>query len=110
TLQVGATNAVSAMTISKTQAQKSVETVQTAGESLKAITHAVTRIRQMNDQIASAAEEQRCVAEEINQSVVSISDISQDTASGAEQSSTASSQVTLLAGSLRELTGQFVTV
>ncbi|MGK0410711.1 MAG: methyl-accepting chemotaxis protein [Shewanella psychromarinicola] len=44
----------------------------------------------MNGQIATAAQEQSSITEEINRNISSISDISNQTASGAEQSSAAS--------------------
>ena len=108
-LQQGTADAVSAMTSSKQHAAESVQSALSAGNSLSAITTAVTRIRQMNEQIASAAEEQRSVAEEINLSITNINEISEKTATGTDQNSTASLQVSQLAEDLNTLTSQFKT-
>ena len=61
----------------------------------------------MNIQIAAAAEEQSTVSEEINRNVVNISQISEQTASGAEQTTAASTDLSRLASDLQQLVGQF---
>ena len=80
-----------------------------AGESLDAITRAVTTISEMNMQIANAAKEQSGVAEEINKNVVNISHVVQQTADGAQQTSASSSELARLAGELQTLVSQFKT-
>ena len=61
----------------------------------------------MNTQIATAAEEQSSVAEEINRNVVNISDIVDRTAEGASQTSLASEELANLANQLQQLVNQF---
>jgi methyl-accepting chemotaxis protein len=61
----------------------------------------------MNNQIASAAEEQSVVAEEINRNVVGITEISEHTANGAQQTASASEGLNNLAGQLQRIVGQF---
>lgn len=80
-----------------------------AGESLDAITRAVTTISEMNMQIANAAKEQSGVAEEINKNVVNISHVVQQTADGAQQTSASSTELARLAGELQTLVSQFKT-
>jgi len=67
----------------------------------------VATINEMNTQIASAAEEQSAVSEEINKNVTSISQISEQTASGAEQTTTSANELARLASDLQNLVGQF---
>ncbi|MCI0506438.1 MAG: methyl-accepting chemotaxis protein, partial [Gammaproteobacteria bacterium] len=57
--------------------------------------------------IACSAEEQSTVAEEINQKVVRISNITDQTAAGAQQTSSASNELNQLAETLKQLVGQF---
>lgn len=61
----------------------------------------------MNIQIASAAEEQRTVAENINHSVTSIGQLANEVASGADEASQASTEPTKLAEQQRRLINQF---
>lgn len=77
--------------------------------SISEITHAVSKISEMNIHIASAAEEQRTVAEEINCKIVSISIISYQASDGAQQTATASSQVASLASELESTVSVFKT-
>ncbi|MBO1520065.1 methyl-accepting chemotaxis protein [Oceanisphaera pacifica] len=63
-------------------AQTSVDASE-ANEVLARIREAITRINDMNLQIATAAEEQSATSEEINQNTTNIRDISQHVASGA---------------------------
>ncbi|MDH5219048.1 MAG: methyl-accepting chemotaxis protein [Gammaproteobacteria bacterium] len=106
-LQHIARDAANTMESSRTHAEQGAEQASSAGASLDAITKAVAVISEMNTQIASAAEEQRAVAEEINSNIVSISTISDQTADGAQQTSSASTQVTALADGLGSLVAQF---
>jgi methyl-accepting chemotaxis protein len=71
-LQNGARSAVREMEKGRSKAQSSVEQATLAGTSLSRITSAVGRVSEMNTQIATAAEEQSVVAEDINRNVVAI--------------------------------------
>jgi methyl-accepting chemotaxis protein len=74
-LQGGAGEAVKAMEGGRSKAQKTVQEAALAGESLTRIRAAVDTITDMNHQIASAAEEQSAVADNMNQSVVTINHV-----------------------------------
>ncbi|MGL4829095.1 MAG: methyl-accepting chemotaxis protein, partial [Vibrio sp.] len=88
-LQSGA-NAVSvAMNESKSTAEEAVIKAKRADESLQRIRSAIQRISDMNMQIASAAEEQSLVAEEINANTVKIKDLSTQVADAAAGASIA---------------------
>lgn len=106
-LQSGARNAVSVMNSSREQAQVGVEQAREAMESLDAIARAVATINDMNTQIASAAEEQASVSEEINRNVTSISQISEQTSEGTEQTTAAADELAKLASDLQQLIAQF---
>ena len=106
-LQTGANQAVAAMVQGKTAAKTSVDQAVNAGNSLETINRYIDTIKDMNTQIAAAAEEQSVTAEEINRNVVNISGISRDTADGAEQTANSSSQLARLAAQLQEQVGRF---
>ncbi|HQU16930.1 MAG: hypothetical protein B7Z66_00990 [Chromatiales bacterium 21-64-14] len=106
-LQAGAGNAVQVMDQAGGLAKSGVDQVEKAAESLASIASAVRTINDMNTQIASAAEEQSAVTEEINRNVVTISQISTETADGARQTATASQQLARLAAELQDLVSHF---
>ncbi len=106
-LQGGAKQAVEVMEGGREQAHGSVEQASKAGDALNSITQAVTTISDMNAQIASAAEQQSQVSEEINRNVTAINDITEENAKGAEQTSESSDGLSHLAHDLQSLVGQF---
>jgi methyl-accepting chemotaxis protein len=61
----------------------------------------------MNTQIASAAEEQSAVADDINRNVINIGQVANEVAGGADESSSASAGLTKLAEQQRRLINQF---
>src|SRR5699024_2663108 len=74
-LQNGVKRAVGAMTDAQERAKVGSECVEKASQSLHVIAAEVTTINDMNTQVATAAEEQSAVAEEINRNITTISDI-----------------------------------
>jgi methyl-accepting chemotaxis protein len=106
-LQAGAQEAVSVMEDSRSRASDSVSSAQSAGQSLESITRSVASITDMNTQIASAADEQSAVAEEINKNIVNINHAAERAADGAKQTSSASNALAGLAQDLQALVGQF---
>ena len=106
-LQSGASNAVSVMESSKSKTGQGVEQAASAGNALETITTAVDRIAEMNTQIASAAEQQSAVTEEINRNVVNISQIAEQTSTGAVQTAQASDDLSKLASQLNGMIAQF---
>ena len=68
---------------------QAVEAARAAGERLSDIDDAVQRINDMNDQIASASEQQSAAAEEINRRLVSVREASADATDGAQATSQA---------------------
>ncbi len=106
-LQGGARNAVQVMEAGRNRAQAGVDQAAQAGTSLEAITEAVTRINDMNTQIASAAEQQSAVAEEINRNISNISQIAEQTSEGSQQTAAASETLARLAEELQALVSRF---
>ncbi|MCW8904108.1 MULTISPECIES: methyl-accepting chemotaxis protein [Sedimenticola] len=106
-LQTASKEAVKAMDETNSQARKGTEFAVRTGEVLESITSAINQISDMNTQIASAAEEQSVVAEEINRNVVGINQIGEKTANGAQQTASASEGLNSLAGQLQRIVGQF---
>ncbi|MCQ4327012.1 methyl-accepting chemotaxis protein [Stutzerimonas stutzeri] len=106
-LQNGTRDVVAVMEQSQSRTLHSVEQASAAAEALLAITQAVSLINDMNNQIASAAEEQSAVAEDINRNVNNIGEVAQQVAGGAEEASQASAGLTRLAEQQRRLINQF---
>ncbi|MGR6588238.1 methyl-accepting chemotaxis protein [Stutzerimonas zhaodongensis] len=84
-LQTGAKQAVAAMGRSSEAGDASSAQANQAGASLDAIAHLIATINGMNAQIASAAEEQTAVAEEINRSVHQIATAVENVAAETQQ-------------------------
>ncbi|MHC5350882.1 methyl-accepting chemotaxis protein [Metapseudomonas furukawaii] len=106
-LQAGTREAVVAMHKSQQCAETSVSQANKAAEALRSIKQSVSIINDMSAQIASAAEEQSAVAEDINRSVINIGQAASDVAEGASQSSEASAVLSRLAAKQQEVVGQF---
>jgi len=106
-LQGGSRAAVKVMNASQEQAQDLVGQAARAGESLQTITQAVDNITDMNLQIASATEEQSNVARGIDANIVTIRDISVETARSAGQANNSSEKVVALADKVQGLVNQF---
>ncbi len=100
-LQSGAQDAVKAMEQGRSRAQVGVEQAAEAGTSLETIAQAVGTISDMNTQIATAAEEQSVVAEEINLNIVSISDMADKIASESGAGDLGAGQVTAACEEIR---------
>jgi len=106
-LQGGARSAVSAMQLSREQAQNSVSHAREAGEVLNHIAHAIEGIADGNVQISAATEEQTAVANEISQNISSLNDSIGEVVNGAEQSSIASRDLAQLASGLQQQIQRF---
>ncbi|QLC74644.1 methyl-accepting chemotaxis protein [Pseudomonas sp. LPB0260] len=84
-LQSGVKQAEARMQQSRDTASQTAEDASAANAMLGRIREAITRINDMNLQIATAAEEQSATTEEINRNTTNIRDISHEVANGAEQ-------------------------
>lgn len=106
-LQDGAVNAVKVMEGAQGQAQNSSDLVEKAAESLAMIAGSVSNINDMNTMIASAAEEQSAVAAEMQANMNNIREVSDRSASGAQQTAQASEELARLAAEQQALMAQF---
>lgn len=106
-LQSGAAAAVKAMGENQSRAQSTVQNAAHTGSSLEAIAQSVININEMNTQIASAAEEQSAVAEEINKSISNISKIASSSANSSTQVAKSSESLAQLATDLQKVVSQF---
>lgn len=106
-LQGGARSAVSAMQLSREQAQNSVSRAREAGEVLNHIALAIEGIADGNVQISAATEQQTAVANEISENISSLNDSIGDVVNGAEQSSIASRDLAQLATGLQQQIQRF---
>ncbi len=106
-MQQSSTLAVKVMDEGKQQAELSVQQARCAGDSLDVINGSVTRINQMNMQIATAAEEQSVVATEINRNFSQITQSALKAEHEATRITDASHQLSALATKLESNVKQF---
>ncbi|MCE9852049.1 methyl-accepting chemotaxis protein [Shewanella chilikensis] len=107
TLQTGVQEAVTAMEQGITQVEQANSKANMAGEALKEIVVSVDSIAQLNTHIATAAEEQSSVAEDINRSIMAISDITQQSAQAANELTESVSNLSHLAENMRAEVARF---
>ncbi|GAB4350091.1 MAG: methyl-accepting chemotaxis protein [Gammaproteobacteria bacterium] len=106
-LQQGSGEAVAAMERVRSGARNGVEQIGQAGDSLAGVISAVESISAMNGQIATASEEQRAVAEEINRNITNISRAAAETSASTQQVAAASQELSQLATELKNRIAQF---
>lgn len=106
-LQTRSKEAVVVMNSSRASVTKCVSQAAEAGSALNTITSRVGVIDQMNSQIASAAEEQTTVAEEINRNIVNISRVTDESAEAAKQTLVAGQQLAQVAADLAKYCSMF---
>ncbi|WP_442966348.1 methyl-accepting chemotaxis protein [Pseudomonas sp. p50(2008)] len=106
TVQTGAVDAAQAIESGQSSSEESVEQVTQAGAMLERITHAVEAIRDMNRQIATAAEEQTSVAEDISRNLTEITSIASTNLDNVQRTEAASHNLHGLSGQLNEVTAR----
>ncbi|WP_200627249.1 methyl-accepting chemotaxis protein [Pseudomonas sp. LAM2023] len=108
-IQGGTEEAVNSMRTSTERAESTLNIARGAGLALDTIAGAVAQINERNLVIASAAEEQAQVAREVDRNLVNINDLSVQSATGANQTSAASAELSRLAVDLNGLVARFRT-
>ncbi len=103
TVQQGAEQAVNAIGRGMAQTDSGVDQVQQAGAALEQITQGIALIREMNDQIATAAEEQTSVSENITRDITEITSI-------ASSNSAQTQKTTHASGLLQQISGELATL
>jgi methyl-accepting chemotaxis protein len=104
TVQMGALNAVRAIESGQQRSEQGVTQVTEAGAMLQRITEAVEAIRDMNQQIATAAEEQTSVAEDISRNLTELTAIASANQDNVERTQLASRNLHEMSGELGEVT------
>ena len=106
-LQSGTQQVATIMDNSRGLTESSVELTRRAVGALENITRTVSAIQAMNQQIATAAEQQSAVAEEINRSVLNVRDVSEQTSAASEETAASSAELARLGIHLQSLVGRF---
>jgi len=106
-LQTGSKDTVDAIEASLSEVQQAVAKAGDAGESLNEITSSVETVNSMNLQIATTAEEQISVSEEINLNITQIAEMAEHTDEDAKQTSASAESVSKLSQQLSDLIGRF---
>ena len=106
-LQTAASKAMQVMESGRNYAESSVEQVTRARESMESISSVISTINDMNIQIATASEQQSSVTEEMNQSITSINDVSDQTMEEVRVMAEANTRLGEQAGQLNRVVVQF---
>ncbi|XAW91047.1 methyl-accepting chemotaxis protein [Pseudomonas abietaniphila] len=106
-LQNGTQQVVGTLDASRSLSDSSVELSRRAGNALEHITRTVSTIQNMNQQIATAGEEQTVVADQINRSVINVRDVSEQTAAASEETAASSVELARLGAQLQAMVGKF---
>ncbi|WP_331343955.1 methyl-accepting chemotaxis protein [Cellvibrio sp. UBA7661] len=107
-VQGGTAAAVDSMRDSVQHAGQTLGVAEQAGEALEQIYQKAGQISERNLLIASASEEQAAVAREVDRNIINISDLSTQSAAGANQTSAATYELARLATELNSLVTRFV--
>ncbi|CAJ1793087.1 methyl-accepting chemotaxis protein [Aeromonas salmonicida] len=106
-LQSGVKQAVDLMQASEERSQETVQEASHIATSLDSMVMAVSTINDMNIQIATAAEEQHAVSEEINKNLVAIQQIVSELTDAAVESNSTTRDLASTGDKLRKLVSQF---
>jgi methyl-accepting chemotaxis protein len=108
-LQSGTRNAAQVMGGGLTAAKQTVEKASRAGDALNNIVKSVSSITELNTQIATASDQHTTVAQEIDRSVVRISEVSDKAAEGSTMTARKSQEISSIGERLTALLQQFKT-
>ncbi|WP_394209337.1 methyl-accepting chemotaxis protein [Enterovibrio calviensis] len=106
-LKKGADDAVESMKRSKTGGESTVEYAQNAGDALERITLAINNLNTMNQEIATAAEEQRSVVHTANTSAKNVKEVVEESRLAAKENLNYTQDMRASLGKLSSLVGQF---
>jgi len=106
-LQQGSQQCALVMEQANTQAKHGIERVEQSTALLINIADRITHLSDMNLQIASAAEEQTSVSNEVNRGVINIKDIASASATAVEQVANANSELASMSLELNQVLAQF---
>lgn len=106
-VQEGSRNAAKVMQRSQERARAGLAQSAKTSEALAQVTHHVTLISDMNSQIATAVEQQSATADEMNQSVVNIAEVTRDSTAASHQTAAASEELSQLSMELHGMVSRF---
>ncbi|MBQ0724586.1 MAG: methyl-accepting chemotaxis protein, partial [Cycloclasticus sp.] len=108
-LQTNTKHAVGVMSQGQQQAENGVQQVSKTSDALNEISHSVVTINKMNADISDAAKKQNAVADHINDNIVNINHLADQSVDSSTQISSAGSDLAKLAVKLQTLVDQFKT-
>ena len=108
-ISTDSSQAVKAMNDNRTRASHTLQAARQAGEALAQIISHIASITEQNLVIASAAEEQAQVAREVDRNLINIRDLSEESATQANQTAAASKGLEQLGAQLNSLVSRFRT-
>lgn len=106
-LQNGVKEAVAVMETSQERSQQAISETAKIASSLDSMSLSVSSINDMNMQIATAAEEQNAVSEEINRNLVAIQHIVEELSQAADESALTTQAVVATGQQLKALVSRF---
>lgn len=107
TLQKKAQSTAEKMKLSSERADATKGPATQAREAFRSITESVNQIQAMNQQIAASVTQQSAVAEDINRSILSISESADQTATASEETLQSNQELSRLGAELQTLANQF---
>jgi methyl-accepting chemotaxis protein len=106
-IQEGTRTAVAAMEEGVKEVQAGTSEAAKSGEALQVILTQINEVSGQVHQVATAAEEQTATTSEISSNMLRISNVVQQTADGARESTLSANQLAKLADDLQRLVGRF---
>ncbi|AWL11598.1 Methyl-accepting chemotaxis protein McpS [Saliniradius amylolyticus] len=106
-LQGETRRSVESMRGTMTETETTIDKANQTQEAFVLITDSVNNINDMNHQIASAAEEQSAVAEDINRNIMEINTMAKETSDGAKSTAQSANRLEHMAESLKQSCGHF---
>jgi methyl-accepting chemotaxis protein len=106
-LQTDINHAVETMQESRNKALHTVEQSEKTGTALDTIVESIERISEMNIQVVTAVSEQSAVAEEISRNISTVTELSDQTVQGAQQTADASGELSSISKDLGKIVSHF---
>ncbi|CED59149.1 Methyl-accepting chemotaxis protein [Moritella viscosa] len=106
-LTAGSSSAILAMNMTQTTCQQAAESTYTVAEDLDHIAKSVTKINDLNTQIATAAEEQSSVSHEVTRNMTAIREMAQELAINGQSTAQESVNVAVANEQLKSIVAQF---
>jgi len=107
-LQSGVKDATQVMTKGRVQADASVAQINRTNNSLESIVHSITSIHEVNERIADSVEAQSMIATKINETILNISYVAEQTAYSSKNTSLEIEKVSEAAHDLNMLVAKFI--